>query len=143
MDLSYARTAAGRRTLGLIAALVIVCAGGTVAWSSAHHADAVAELVLYGNVDLRQVDLAFNSNERIAAVLVQEGERVHGGQVVARLDVDRLTPQADEAQAAALAQGHVLSRLRNGSRAEEIAQASANIAAAQAEVVNAREHYGR
>ena len=33
------------------------------------------ELVLYENVDLRQVELPFNSSERIAAVLVQEGGR--------------------------------------------------------------------
>ena len=40
-------------------------------------------LVLYGNVDLRQVDLAFNNSERIAEVLVQEGMKVSRGQVLA------------------------------------------------------------
>ncbi|MGA3269170.1 MAG: hypothetical protein ABSE16_20435 [Verrucomicrobiota bacterium] len=37
------------------------------------------QLVLYGNVDLRQVDLAFNNNERITEVLVQEGDKVKRG----------------------------------------------------------------
>jgi rhamnose transport system ATP-binding protein len=36
-------------------------------------------LLLYGNVDLRQVELAFNNSERIAEVLVQEGDRVTRG----------------------------------------------------------------
>jgi biotin carboxyl carrier protein len=43
-------------------------------------------LVLYGNVDLRQVELAFNNSERIAEVLVQEGDKVKRGQILARLD---------------------------------------------------------
>ena len=51
------------------------------------------QLELHGNVDLRQVNLPFNNNERIAAELVQEGDRVHKGQVLARLDTSRLEPQ--------------------------------------------------
>jgi len=38
-----------------------------------------SRLVLYGNVDLRQVNLSFNDSERIAEVLVQEGAKVRGG----------------------------------------------------------------
>lgn len=58
-----------------------------------------SRLVLYGNVDLRQVDLAFNDSERIAEVLVQEGDRIKRGQVLARLDTSRLKPEAAEAEA--------------------------------------------
>ena len=57
------------------------------------------QLVLYGNVDLRQVELAFNNNERIAEVLVQEGDRVTRGQILARLDTRRLKPEAAMAKA--------------------------------------------
>ena len=49
--------------------------------------------------DLRQVQLAFNNSERIAEVLVQEGDRVKRGQVVARLNTSRLEPQVAEADA--------------------------------------------
>jgi len=41
--------------------------------------------VLYGNVDIRQVQLAFNNSERISVVLVQKGDHVQRGQVLARL----------------------------------------------------------
>ena len=34
------------------------------------------EITLFGNIDLRQVELAFNDSERVAAVLVSEGDRV-------------------------------------------------------------------
>jgi HlyD family secretion protein len=94
--------------------------------------------VLYGNVDLRQVELAFNNNERIAAVLVQEGDRVKRGQLLARLDTRRLEPQVAEAEATAAAQLQVVERLHNGSRPQEIAEARANVESARADAINAR-----
>jgi len=100
-------------------------------------------LVLYGNVDLRQVDLAFNNSERIAEVLVQEGDRVKRGQMLARLDTDRLKPEAAEAEAEAEAQQAVVQRLHHGSRPEEIAQARANVASAKADLVNAEQQWRR
>ena len=47
---------------------------------------------------------AFNDSERIAAVLVQEGDRVHKGEVLARLDTSRLEPQVAQAEAQVAAQ---------------------------------------
>ncbi|MEG6593150.1 biotin/lipoyl-binding protein, partial [Desulfovibrio sp. 1188_IL3213] len=58
-----------------------------------------AALTLYGNVDIRQVDLAFRVGGRIAEVLVDEGAYVVDGQPLARLDADMLTQQRDEAAA--------------------------------------------
>jgi HlyD family secretion protein len=100
-------------------------------------------LVLYGNVDLRQIELAFNNNERIAAVLVQEGDKVRKGQVLARLDTSRLRPQEAEMEGTLAAQQAVVLRLHNGSRAEEIAQAQANVALAKADLLNAEEQWRR
>jgi HlyD family secretion protein len=100
-------------------------------------------LTLYGDVDLRQVQLSFNNSERIAAVLVQEGDRVKQGQLLARLDTARLEPQLAQAEAQAAAQLQVVKRLRSGSRPEEIAQARANLQAAQADLANARQQYDR
>jgi HlyD family secretion protein len=101
------------------------------------------DLVLYGNVDLRQVELAFNNNERIAAVLVQEGDRVKSGQVLARLDPSRLEPQVEQAEATEGAQRKAVERLRNGSRPQEIAQARANVESAEADAIDARGQYLR
>jgi HlyD family secretion protein len=101
------------------------------------------ELTLFGNIDLRQVDLPFNNSERIAAVLVQEGDRVHRGQVLARLDLSRLNPQLAQTEAQAEAQKAVVERFHNGSRPEEIAQARSNVDAAAADAQNARVRYDR
>jgi HlyD family secretion protein len=102
-----------------------------------------SQLVLFGNVDLRQVELAFNNSERIAEVLVQEGDKVIRGQILARLDTGRLKPQAAAAEAGVESQQAAVLKLHNGSRPEEIAQARANVGSAKADQVNAEQQYGR
>jgi len=130
-----------RRLLIIVIALLVAAAG--ITWWLVERHGTVRELVLYGNIDLRQVQLPFNNSERIAAVLVQEGDRVRKGQVLARLDTSRLEPQLAQAAAQAAAQLQVVTRLRNGSRPEEIAQARANVESAKADLVNAQRQYER
>ena len=132
------------KKLAIIALLIGTggAAGGR-AWWSACEAHTGKELVLYGNVDLRQVQLAFNNSERITGVLVQEGDRVRRGQVLARLDTSRLEPQVAQAEAQAAAQRQVVGRLHNGSRPEEIAQARANVDSAKADATKARQEMVR
>ena len=123
----------------IVSGLVIaVCVCAVLIWRLDRPRKTSDELTLYGNVDLRQIDLAFNNNERIAAVLMQEGDRVRAGQVLARLDESRLEPQVAQAQAQRAAQLAVVERLHNGSRPEEIAQGKANVEAAAADARNAR-----
>jgi HlyD family secretion protein len=132
----------GRMVLIVVLLAVVGAAAGLTLWLT-HRERVTRDLVLYGNVDLRQVELPFNNSERIAAVLVQEGDRVQRGQVLSRLDTSRLEPQVAQAEAQVAAQRQVVARLRNGSRPEEIAQARANVALAQAEAVNARRQFER
>jgi HlyD family secretion protein len=126
--------------VAVIGAAVVV--GGALWWLTHQHKPAT-ELVLYGNVDLRQVELAFNGSERVAAVLVSEGDRVSSGQVLARLDTRRLTPEAEQAAAQVAAQEQVVDKLRRGNRPEEIDQARANLASASADAYDARTKYDR
>ncbi|MEK1889055.1 MAG: HlyD family efflux transporter periplasmic adaptor subunit, partial [Phyllobacterium sp.] len=106
-------------------------------WWYWHRPAASDVLTLYGNVDLRQASLAFNGSERIDQVLVEEGDVVKKGQVVARLDIGRLSPQVREADATVASQRAMVLKLRNGSRPEEIAQARANLSSAKADAANA------
>lgn len=131
-----------KRSIVIIVIAAVAIAAG-LAWWLTRRENGSGELILYGNVDLRQVQLSFNNSERIAAVLVHEGEHVRQGQVLARLDTRRLEPQVAQAQAEVAAQRQVVQRLRNGTRPEEIAQARANVESAQAEAVNARQQYER
>jgi HlyD family secretion protein len=132
-----------KRAILVVTVLVVIGLAAGLAWWLNRRDSAASEIVLYGNVDLRQVQLSFNNSERIAAVLVQEGERVRKGQVMARLDTRRLEPQVAQAEAQTAAQRQVVQRLRSGSRPEEIAQARANVDSAKADAVNARQQYER
>lgn len=92
-------------------------------------------LTLYGNIDIRQVDLSFHDPEHIEQIMVQEGARVKQGQLLAVQDLERFQYAIDSAGARLAAQQQVLNRLLNGSRPEEIAKARADAKAAEAEVV--------
>ena len=87
-----------RRIAFILFLLVAVGAAGGATWWLNYRKPPSNELALYGNVDLRQVELPFNDNERIAAVNVQEGDHVKKGQVLAELDTGRLLPQVNQAR---------------------------------------------
>ncbi|HEX2944192.1 MAG TPA: efflux RND transporter periplasmic adaptor subunit [Rhodopila sp.] len=134
-----------RRRLGPALALLVILllgGGGAFWWFSQPAAVAVA-VRAYGSIDIRQSQLAFNDNDRIARILVQEGDAVKRGQLLAELDTTRLQASADKATADVDAARNTLLRLRNGTRPEEIAQARAALAAAQATEESDRLTYNR
>jgi HlyD family secretion protein len=100
-------------------------------------------LTLYGNVDIREVDLAFGTSERISDLLVEEGDRVEAGQVLGRLRTEKLQAAVAAAEADATAQQEALHRLRAGSRPEEIGRARALVDAVKALVRYTRLSYER
>jgi HlyD family secretion protein len=127
--------------IGAILAVAALAVYG-VSRISAHRRQAEARL-LYGNVELRQVSLAFNNSERIEAVLVEEGDAVVKGQVLARLETGRIAPLLDQARAQAAALAEVVRRMENGSRPEEIALSKANADAAKVSAADAKKRYER
>lgn len=102
-----------------------------------------SEFTLYGNIDIRQANLAFTEQERLAEVLVQEGQRVSQGQVLARLRTDLLKAQIKEIDARIAGQQEVVNRLVAGSRPQEIEQARAEVAASKAQLKNVRNTFDR
>jgi HlyD family secretion protein len=127
----------------MAALVVLALAGAGLTFWLTHRASAPAELLLHGSVDLRQVDLPFNGEQRIAQVLAQEGDHVRRGQVLARLDTSRLEAEVAEAQAQVAAQAAAVDRLHHGSRPQEIDELRASLAAAQADAADARQLYDR
>lgn len=123
----------------LVILLILLCAAGAAAWFIYREAPSGPEdkAVLYGNVDLRQVDLAFLISERIDSVLVDEGDTVVPGQKLATLETVRLQQAVDEARQTTEAARQNYLRVKNGPRAEEIAQARSNVQAAEATLNNA------
>lgn len=124
---------------------IALAAGGAVVgawlWWSKRQREAPARLVLYGNVDIREVELAFNASERIAVMLAEEGDVVTAGQLLATLELDRFREAVARAEARADAQRQIVARLEAGTRPEEIRKAQADVEAAEAEVELARRNY--
>jgi HlyD family secretion protein len=125
--------------LPVIAAIV----AAVVWWLVGGQRAAETELVLHGNMDIRQVELAFNASGRVDQVLVHEGDRVTQGQLLARLDTTRLQLSLAQARALADAQRSQVAKLKAGSRPEEIRQAAAGRDAAAAAANDARQVYQR
>ena len=124
-----------KKRLSILIVMVLMVSGGWLAWLwfQRKHAP-IAAITLYGNVDIRQVELAFNDSERIVNLPVDEGSAVHAGQLVAQLEPQRFRDAVAQDQATMEAQQQVVARLLAGSRPEEIAEARADDAAAQADV---------
>ena len=101
------------------------------------------ELVLQGNVDVREVSLAFRQSDRILEMLAEEGDRVQKGQVLARLDTRELKLQLQRLNAEIAAQQSTVDKLHNGTRPEEIRQAEGNLSQAQAAAEHAAGVYQR
>jgi HlyD family secretion protein len=100
-------------------------------------------LTLYGNIDIRNAQLAFNEPERIAQVMVEEGDRVGKGEVLATLQSNRLKARIRQVSAEIAAQQQVVDKLVAGTRPQEIEQARAEVAAARAQVKNAAQNLDR
>ncbi len=121
----------------LVISLALAIAAGSWWYANRREAVDASQIVLYGNVDIREVDLTFNNSEHIDALLVQEGDRVHKGQLVATLHRERVQAEYAAAQAQVASRKASLARLEAGSRPQEIREAKARVAAAEARMVNA------
>lgn len=131
-----------KRSLWAGAALLVVGLGAAWLWMQGKGRDD-GLLRLYGNVDIREVQLAFRQPGRIAQLAFDEGDAVSAGARMATLDARPY----EEALAAAAAAERVaqaeLDKLRRGLRPQEIAQAREAVNKAQAAALEAQRHHAR
>jgi HlyD family secretion protein len=132
-----------RRLVVAIAALLVVIGGGYFAWRQLTASASPERLRLYGDIDIRQVDLSFKVGGRIAKLNVDEGDPVRRGQILASLEKSYFDDdlRLEQARLAALAAN--LLKLKNGSRPEEIEQARAALAERKASLANAAINFAR
>lgn len=129
-----------RIALAVIALAVI----GGIGWLVAQRLMATPPPgTLYGNVEIRQVDLSFNAEGTVVAMPKREGDRVKQGETIGELDPATYQSALDLAVARRDAAQAQLDVLVAGTRPEQIDQARANVAAAQASLANAAATFER
>jgi HlyD family secretion protein len=129
-----------RRLLIGVALLLAILVGAYVALTHTRRSNA---LTLYGNVDIREVTVGFRVAGRLASLDVDEGDAVHAGQELARLDLTPLQLELNEARANAAAIGRRMALLQSGYRAEDVAQARAAVEERRAILKNAEDTLAR
>ncbi|CAM5202541.1 hypothetical protein CDEN61S_00043 [Castellaniella denitrificans] len=125
----------------VVLAVVLVIAG--LFWWRSHDTDTSTSLTLYGNVEIRQISLAFDGSGRVVELHAEEGDKVKAGAVLAVLDTRTLALEAERARYQIGVQRQALLRLRNGSRPQEVAQARSRVTAAQADASQAEQDLKR
>jgi membrane fusion protein YbhG len=160
----------------LIPIVVVLAAGGAAVYAfRGFGRKADNRLIVSGNIELTEVNIAFKTAGRLIERTVDEGDSVKKGQLIARLDRDQLLAQKEREQAglrsaeAQLAQAETamewqkqslaadieqrqadlssnesrLLELKNGSRPQEVQEAHAAVAAAQADYDRAKHDWDR
>ena len=119
--------------------IALLVAGGLAGawWYKTRHTGS-GELVLQGNVEVRQVNLGFKVPGRIETLNVDEGDRVRTGQVLASLEKIYFQDTLAQMRAQLNQSESNYTKLKAGNRPEEIAQARALVAEREATLTNAK-----
>lgn len=100
-------------------------------------------LLISGNIEITQVQVAFRVPGQLKQRLVEEGDYVKEGQVIAVLDEVDLEQQVKASQAEVIAAKAALKELVNGSLPEEIAAAQAKVDQTKADLTYLEANHGR
>ncbi len=118
--------------------LVLAAAvGGVLAFRGMGHDDP-NRIMVSGNIELEEVNIGFKTAGRLIERTVDEGDMVHKGQIIARLDRDQLTAQQQRETAGVrssqfqMDQAETSLAWQKATLAADIAQKRADLAAAEA-----------
>lgn len=121
-----------KKRLRIVAVLILISAGGLIGFHLLQDAKKAGPLRVSGNIEVTDVQMGFRIPGRLEKRLVDEGDQVRKGQLIATLE------KADQEIAVAAARANlaharaVLSELEAGSRPAEIARAKADVMQAKA-----------
>jgi HlyD family secretion protein len=119
-----------RGRLLVVLAILAVTGGGWWLWTRNHVS--TGPIALQGNVEVRQVNLAFKVAGRIKEVVADEGDTVAAGQTLASLDKVYFEDALAQARAQRDQSAANLAKMEAGNRPVEIAQAAALVASRSA-----------
>ena len=127
----------------LILLLMLAAAGGWAYLQLHEPRQVTAQIVLVGNVDIREVEMAFRQSGRLMRLQFEEGESVKTGELLAELDAQPFKESLARAQAELNEISATLERLTTGHRPQEIARAEAIVRQAEATLIYAVSEFDR
>ena len=114
-----------------VLALALLAVAGTIGYGLWRAAVPPA-VVLQGQMEAQETDVAPKVAGRIGEVLVREGQQVRSGDALIRMDSPEIEAKVAQAQAARDAASAVARKAANGARPQEVEMARANWQRAQA-----------
>lgn len=122
----------------LLLVIVALGVGGYLLYGKYHSAP-TDRIVVSGNIELEQVNIAFKTAGRVIERTVDEGDKVTKGQVIARLDKDQLLQQRAREEAALLEAQAAYSAAQTGLEMQTQTSA-ADMEARQADLTTSQSH---
>ncbi|HEX3745780.1 MAG TPA: efflux RND transporter periplasmic adaptor subunit [Bryobacteraceae bacterium] len=126
-----------KKRIFIILALVAVAVAGVYTYRGANRSPE-NRIVVSGNIELTEVNIAFKTAGKLIERTVDEGDSVKKGQVIARLDRDQLTAQRErevaglESAESQLAQARTSLEWQKDTLAGDIEQRNADLASNEA-----------
>jgi len=131
-----------KKSVVIIVAAIVVLAAGIGGWLW-YQSQQDKALTLYGNVDIRTVNMSFRVGGRLASLTVDEGDTIAAGQTLGELDKAPYQNALLQAQAGVSVAQAQYDLMQAGYRDEEVAQAAAAVKQAQAAADYAQNFYNR
>jgi HlyD family secretion protein len=127
-----------RKRIIAVIVVVLVAIGAYLLLFKKAGKDSANQIIVSGNIELTEVNIAFKTAGRLIERPVDEGDTVKKGQLIARLDRDQLLAQRDREAAglqsaqSQLAQAETALAWQKGNQAAELDQRKAELASNQA-----------
>jgi len=128
-----------KKVILIVIIIAVLGAAGMLAYRSMRP-DVSDKILVSGNIELTQVDIAFKTAGRLIERTVNEGDTVQKGQVIARLDREELLRQRQAAEAAlqtaeaALAESETALKWQRATLQADLQARSADLSAAQSQL---------
>jgi len=121
-----------RNRILFVTGLLVATAIGVGIWSRIQDEKSARSLTLYGNVDIREVELSFRVSGRLQQMYFDEGDAVTAGELVAEIDSEPYREALAVEDARVQQAEATVAKLDSGSRPQEVARARAAVREAQA-----------
>jgi HlyD family secretion protein len=132
-----------KKRILVVLVIATLAAIGYSIWTRVVEEENADSLTLYGNVDIREVELAFRVAGRMQSMRYDEGDTVGAGELLATLDPVPYQEALTVAKARVAQASAQVDKLKAGTRPQEVARARAGVRQALAASSNAESEYKR